>query len=209
MTEFTSLSFSTDELAKFIKSFVKGTELDTSAALQYVTREVGIRVVARTPIDTQRAVAGWSAAGRNLNFDVPSSQYSQAGDSSYRQRLTGSNQYIEFTNNVPYIIYLEYGWSKQAPLGMMRISVAEVKASGVLPALLAKSYKRRWEGEAGVDRYDLQESIMSRGLAKVKTKVPSRRSIAAHLSAELRKRRAGHKTSAVLTAIQNKFREKK
>lgn len=31
-------------------------------------------------------------------------------------------------NNVPYIIPLEYGWSGQAPAGMVRISLAEMQA---------------------------------------------------------------------------------
>lgn len=32
-------------------------------------------------------------------------------------------------NNVPYIVRLEYGWSSQAPQGMVRLSLAEVEAS--------------------------------------------------------------------------------
>jgi hypothetical protein len=32
-------------------------------------------------------------------------------------------------NNLPYIVRLEYGWSQQAPGGMVRLSVAEIEAA--------------------------------------------------------------------------------
>jgi len=201
-----SLEWNMNELDDFIHEFIHMTEYDTAAAVRYVTREVAVNAAQRTPIgETSRAIAGWSAVAKNLNFTVPSSSASRSGDSSYREHLTGSNQFIEFYNNVPYIIYLEYGWSKQAPLGMVRIAIAEVKSSGILPAILAKSYEDRWNDLGGTERYEKQASILSRGLPAVKTKVPSRRSIAAHLSAERRKRRASHRSSAVLTKIQKSF----
>lgn len=37
---------------------------------------------------------------------------------------------IWFTNNVPYARRLEYGWSQQAPIGIIRPTVAEVNAKG-------------------------------------------------------------------------------
>ena len=37
---------------------------------------------------------------------------------------------IWFTNNVPYARRLEYGWSQQAPIGIIRPTVAEINAKG-------------------------------------------------------------------------------
>lgn len=196
-------SVSSGSLDDYIKAFIEGTEYDTASAVRYVTREVLSRVVERTPVNTHRAVAGWSAAGRALDVSVPSSSKSQAGDSSYRERLTGKNPRVEFNNNVPYVIYLEYGWSKQAPLGMVRISVAEVQSAGVLPAILTRSYEKRWEDPS--KWYEISDDVLTRGLSRVKTVVPSRRSVAAHLSAELRQRRAQHRSSAALTKMQKSF----
>ncbi len=45
-------------------------------------------------------------------------------------------------NNVDYIIFLEYGWSAQAPFGMVRISMRKIR--GLLPKELDDSYRRDW-----------------------------------------------------------------
>ena len=201
-----SLEWSWKHFQEFVREFAKECEYDTAAAVQYTARELGMRVVARTPQRTKRAVAGWSKPGQKLSFSVPHSSYSKRGDSTYSQRLTGPNPYIRFDNHVPYIMYLEYGWSSQAPLGMVRISVAEMRGSGILPAILAKSYQARWEG-MGRERYSMQESIMRRGLPAVKTGFPSRRSVAARMSHEVRRTRAAHGRSGILTRIQRGLQE--
>lgn len=38
------------------------------------------------------------------------------------------DKYIYFSNMVPYARRLEYGWSNQAPQGIVRVTVAEIKA---------------------------------------------------------------------------------
>lgn len=60
-----------------------------------------IDVVNDTPVDTGKAKAGWKFDNRS----VPGR--------------------IEFTvwNDVPYVVYLEYGWSQQAPQGMLRLNL--------------------------------------------------------------------------------------
>lgn len=68
------------------------------------------RIKRRTPIDTGRARAGW------LLDDA--SVYHYRGATRVR---------IKITNAVPYVRYLEYGWSKQAPAGMVRISLLELE----------------------------------------------------------------------------------
>jgi hypothetical protein len=203
-----SMEWSMQEFNKFIKEFVKGTEYDAAAAVRYTSREVGIRIVRRTPVDTRRAVAGWSAAGRALNFPVPQSSASKSGDSGYEQHLTGSSPYIRFRNNVRYVIYLEYGWSRQAPLGMVRISMAEVRSSGVLPAMLSRSFEARWNNTSGFERYEAQESILTRGLPAVHSNVPTRRSVAARVAGQLRGRRAKHLSSGALSNLQKSLRRR-
>jgi len=66
--------------------------------------ETEVTVTARTPILTGTARAGWS---RN-----------PPGLSEF-----GTEQAVE--NDVPYIVRLEFGYSKQAPEGMARITAAE------------------------------------------------------------------------------------
>lgn len=59
-------------------------------------------VVNRTPVDTGHARSGWA-------FEVVSEE----------------PLHLRIVNRVPYIVYLEYGWSKQAPAGMLRVGMLE------------------------------------------------------------------------------------
>jgi hypothetical protein len=52
-------------------------------------------------------------------------------EGSFREDLDGANQFIEVTNGVPYIKRLEYGYSTQAPAGMVRVSMRELLAGEV------------------------------------------------------------------------------
>lgn len=69
----------------------------------FITEQL-VTVRARTPILTGTARAGW------LRFPEGTS-------------APGTTQWIY--NNVPYILKLEYGSSRQAPEGMARITAAE------------------------------------------------------------------------------------
>ena len=60
------------------------------------------RIMNKTPVDTGRARAGWRVA------------------------KTGKLKFTVF-NTVHYIIYLEFGHSKQAPRGMVAITIQELK----------------------------------------------------------------------------------
>jgi len=66
--------------------------------------ETLVTVRARTPIDTGNARSGWQRTPPGLSeFGTPQ----------------------EIFNEVPYILKLEYGSSRQAPEGMARITAAE------------------------------------------------------------------------------------
>ena len=73
-------------------------------AIDGLVTETLVTVRARTPIDTGNARAGWE------RFPPGTSE-------------PGTQQWI--FNNVPYIVVLEYGHSRQAPNGMARITAAE------------------------------------------------------------------------------------
>ena len=85
------------DLSANIEKFVAERIADTTEELYQ-----GIR--ARTPVRGGRAQRGWE---RNQ----PSRERKEDG-------IIG--------NSVPYITYLEYGSSDQAPFGMVRVTIAEV-----------------------------------------------------------------------------------
>ena len=65
------------------------------------------------------------------------------GEGSFSSNLKGySKKYVELINGVDYIIFLEYGYSKQAPAGMVRIAIRKMK--GQLPNLMSDEYLANW-----------------------------------------------------------------
>ncbi len=64
------------------------------------------RVTQRTPVDTGTAKNGWAIVDKDYS---------------------GPDPYAVVANRVFYVIFLEFGWSDQAPNGMLRISLREMK----------------------------------------------------------------------------------
>uniref|UniRef100_A0A6M3JNS9 Putative tail protein n=1 Tax=viral metagenome TaxID=1070528 RepID=A0A6M3JNS9_9ZZZZ len=99
-------------------------------------------VVGRTPVDTGRARGNWQVSiGAPKDGEVetkekgPRGEAPQAGGGGVfgagRTELGALPrgrpfQVVFITNNVPYIVRLEEGWSKQAPQGMLAVTFAEV-----------------------------------------------------------------------------------
>jgi hypothetical protein len=93
----------------------------------------------RTPVRTGRAAGSWSISRDAVGtFVIPEHEHSTPDAAILRAgRLAFSNPYAKWYlyNLVPYAFRLEYeGWSDQAPEGMMRISVEEMRAlvSGII-----------------------------------------------------------------------------
>lgn len=113
------------QLGAFAKKAGKNADL--------VVRKVGIdmtsRIVIRTPVDTGRARANWNTTIGSANYAV-SESFDKAGASTIAKaaaRLSGfrCGPSIWISNGLPYIGELEKGSSKQAPAGMVAITVAE------------------------------------------------------------------------------------
>jgi hypothetical protein len=82
----------------------------------------------RSPVDTGRFRGNWQVsvglpAVGTVGADDPSGTIANAEAMKALSIPLGSVAY--FTNNLPYARRLEYGWSKQAPAGMVRLSVGE------------------------------------------------------------------------------------
>jgi hypothetical protein len=108
-------------------------------------------ITGRHPVRTGRARAGWypSVVGLGGNFDFSSGL--KDDDDTARGKREGSfinklknssNKYVVLINSVRYIVYLEYGHSKQAPFGMVRISMRKMR--GALPDMLDETFQKDW-----------------------------------------------------------------
>lgn len=107
-----------ENLSKFPEKVVRGTLIDLAQ-----------KVIVRSPVDTGRFRNNW-----NSSINTPNSATTTTADASgskakaqsvntIKKMDMGSTFYM--TNNLPYAKRLEFGYSDQAPNGMVRITVAE------------------------------------------------------------------------------------
>uniref|UniRef100_A0A6M3LEC0 Putative tail protein n=1 Tax=viral metagenome TaxID=1070528 RepID=A0A6M3LEC0_9ZZZZ len=129
----------------------KTFDLDTRA----LAEARGHPISGRHPVDTGRARAGWYASikglGGNFDFTKPGPENNINSNKVALGQKEGdfidntkalSMKYVDLINGVDYILYLEYGYSMQAPAGMVRIGMRSMY--GVLPKVMGKQFLADW-----------------------------------------------------------------
>lgn len=117
------MSFALD-VSKFVEKAKKNPEK--------VMRQVSIKlfsaIIKASPVDTGRFRMNWMASG-----SAPATGTTAATDKSGNIAIGNATSFVlkaadwhEFTltNNLPYAQRLEYGWSQQAPSGVVRTNVS-------------------------------------------------------------------------------------
>ena len=117
------MSFALD-VSKFVEKAKKNPEK--------VMRQVSIKlfsaIIKASPVDTGRFRMNWMASG-----GTSASGITDATDKSGNTATGNATSFVlkaadwrEFTltNNLPYAQRLEYGWSQQAPAGVVRTNVS-------------------------------------------------------------------------------------
>lgn len=97
--------------------------------MQKVAMQVLTGVVLKTPVDTGRARGGWQLdigdySGTPERLDPTGAAV--FADAARKLGALKFGERVVIGNNVHYITYLEEGSSKQAPQGMVAITLAEV-----------------------------------------------------------------------------------
>ena len=92
---------------------------------------IGSGMVIKSPVDTGRFKGNWQYGADSVNTDT-SSPPDKSGSATIARIVTGAQawkagQTMYMTNSLPYAKRLEYGWSKWAPAGVVRITVMEFK----------------------------------------------------------------------------------
>lgn len=111
-----------------VKKFADKTKLSMDTVVRKVVIDLGQSLVRLSPVDTGRFRGNWM-----IGVGSPNAATIEAVDptgSTSMARITtaagglraGGVVYI--TNSLPYARRLEYGWSQQAPQGMVRLTVA-------------------------------------------------------------------------------------
>jgi Bacteriophage HK97-gp10, putative tail-component len=99
------------------------------------TYEVFRKVILSSPVDTGRFRANWNVSYQALDTATTESTSAGRAQIEVNKALTlpvGGVVYL--TNGLPYARRLEYGYSSQAPAGMVRIAAAQF-ASAVNKAI--------------------------------------------------------------------------
>lgn len=133
-----------NEFEKGIDKWVKETEILFKDLLKRLVFEIQDRVIDRTPVDTGAARASWNLTVRTPDLTVKEAPKKRGRKAaleaarSLRKELPDFDPYsdmIWLTNATPYILRLEHGSSKQAPVGMVAVTIAEVEAGLIIRAL--------------------------------------------------------------------------
>lgn len=116
-------------VTKKILDKINKIQSETQEVFQEFAQGVGERMIDRTPVDTGRAKGNWQT---KLNETPTESllRYDKEGVEAKEElrEVTSKatvDDKITISNCVTYTENLEYGSSKQAPEGMVRITVAE------------------------------------------------------------------------------------
>ncbi|WP_148716489.1 HK97 gp10 family phage protein [Chitinolyticbacter meiyuanensis] len=100
------------------------------------TREIGLvlfsSAIRKTPVDTGRARGNWQvgftmAQGATTREDKAGALAINDVMSLLKPGIFKQDNQVWLTNNLPYILKLEYGSSKQSPQGMVRLSFEEME----------------------------------------------------------------------------------
>lgn len=119
-----------------LDAFSKKIGVQLEVVLKKVALTIFESIVKRTPVDTGVARASW-VIGVNA-FAQPADIHLTKGEKLSPEQATEISMarstsiqvpnpfsFIMISNYLPYIMRLEYGWSRQAPAGMVRLAVEE------------------------------------------------------------------------------------
>lgn len=116
-----------------IKEFAEKTERNVNDVKQTVAIDLFGSIIKSSPVDTGRFRGNWNASIGSPDLSVSESAdvSGQSSTSEMTKTITTStvNDSLFMSNNLPYAERLEYGWSKQAPSGMVRINIARFQAA--------------------------------------------------------------------------------
>lgn len=108
-----------------LSQFAQKAGDNADQVVKEVVLEVASRLIVRSPVDTGRFRSNWfyslGSADPTITGAVGAASLQGAGD--LPTKAAGQVHWIQ--NNLPYAQRLEGGWSKQAPNGMVALTVIE------------------------------------------------------------------------------------
>lgn len=112
-----------------IAEFVAKAKGNADLVVRKVALEMFSRVIQKSPVDEGRFKSSWVVSINSIPTGDPGTIDKSGAPSFMRVNaaVVGLNagDVITMCSNLPYSRKLEYGWSKQAPFGVVRITVVE------------------------------------------------------------------------------------
>jgi hypothetical protein len=100
-----------------------------------VTNKLLIALINKSPVDTGRFRGAWVVGNNIADRREPNTPDKTEGESNISFQRARSliaqlqpGDIVYISNNLDYALMLEYGWSKQAPQGMVSVSLNEIEA---------------------------------------------------------------------------------
>lgn len=111
-----------------IQAFVAKAKKNPETVMRSVSLKLFSAIIKASPVDTGRFRGNWQTTGvtpaTGLIAGVdPTGNKAVNSAATFITNAPGWNTFT-LTNNLPYAERLEYGWSKQAPVGMVRVNIA-------------------------------------------------------------------------------------
>ena len=112
-----------------IQRFVDKAKGNLALVVRYVALDLFSRIIAKSPVSTGRFKGNWQVAigsvpaGTLEICDKDGSATIERAQAAMLGLKAGDVVYL--VNNLPYANRLEFGWSKQAPSGMVRTTILE------------------------------------------------------------------------------------
>ena len=146
------MTMETSKFNRDMKKYTKNSGISTEKAIRKIAFDLLALILqpppfSKHPVKLGRARAGWYASvkglGKSFNFGDGEGVGQGMREGSFKDNTKAPlNKYVELINAVRYILFLEYGASQQAPLGMARISIRAMR--GKLPKTINQSFIDEW-----------------------------------------------------------------
>jgi hypothetical protein len=99
---------------------------DIAKSVQSFSAKVLSSLVKKTPVDHGCAENNWNLSHGKIDFSTVDCKRNPALNVDVLKTITGKKD-VYITNSLPYIKALENGHSKQAPKGMVALTVGQLK----------------------------------------------------------------------------------
>ncbi len=106
-----------------IKKFAKKAGLEVDKVVRTITLHAWNGVTMKTPVDTGRARGNWNMSEGSIDASVDN----KTTTTKPFKKFSGKRD-VYITNSLSYIGLLEKGSSKQAPKGMVEVTMNEIRS---------------------------------------------------------------------------------